>query len=148
MVGGQRRDAAPVVDTGAQQQCGLGEVDEVGRRLHAHPRAHHDAGHRDRGEVLLQRGVRHRPHGGVVLGTEVLDDHLLHVAVPAVRGADREDGLGAVAQRLADADEQAGGERDGVPPGVLEHAQAHLGVLVRRAVVRLQASGRLEHHPH
>jgi hypothetical protein len=55
------------------------------------------------------------------------------VAVAAVGGADREDRLGPVAQRLADADEQPGRERDGVAAGVLEHLQAHRRDLVGAA---------------
>ncbi len=40
-------------------------------------------------------------------------------------------------ERLADADQQAGGERDREPAGVLEHPQAYVGVLVGRAEVGL-----------
>ena len=68
--------------------------------------------------------------------------------------AQGEDRLGPLGQRLADADQQAGGERDRQAPGVLEHPEPDVGVLVGRAVVGLAlgleepAGGGLEHHPH
>ena len=40
------------------------------------------------------------------------------------------------ARRLADADQDAGGERHADPAGVVEHPQPDRGLLVRRAVVR------------
>ena len=58
------------------------------------------------------------------------------------------------ARRLADADEDAGGERDVAAAGVLQDTQPDAGVLVRRAEVRAALLGeqplgrRLEHHPH
>ena len=148
VVGRQRRHPAEVVDAGGEQRRGLGEVDQVGRGLHAHPRAHHQPGHGDRGEELVEVDVGGGAHGGVVLGPEVLDDHLLHVPVPPVAGPDREDGLGPLADRLADAHEKPCGEGDPVPAGVLEHPQAHGRVLVGAADVGGDLGGRLEHHPH
>ena len=62
--------------------------------------------------------------------------------------------LGALGQRLADADQQAGGERNRQSPGVVERAQPNLGILVRTAVVRkalrLEQPPRrgLQHHAH
>ena len=69
-------------------------------------------------------------HRGARLGQEVLDDHLLHVAV-AARGrramaSERVDALGA---GLADADEDAGGERDRGSPAASRVASRRSGVL-------------------
>ena len=57
-------------------------------------------------------------------------------------------------KRLADADQQPGGERDGQPAGVVQRAQPHRGILVRAAVMRqplgLEQPPRrgLQHHAH
>ena len=51
---------------------------------------------RDGLEVDVERAGGRRVHGGAGLGQEVLDDHLLHVAVPAVAGRDRLEGFDAV----------------------------------------------------
>src|SRR4051794_12111630 len=84
----RRRPPAEVVAARAQQRRRLREVDEVRRRLHAHPRPHDDASDGDRRQELVEVGVRRIPHGGVILRAEVLDDHLLHMTVPTVRRAD------------------------------------------------------------
>jgi hypothetical protein len=90
----------------------------------------------------------------VVLGPEVLHDHFLDVPELLVRTADRVHRLGAFGQRLADADQQSGGERDGQPARVVQGAQTDGGVLVRTAVVSealgLEEPTRrgLEHHAH
>ena len=62
--------------------------------------------------------------------------------------------VGPLGQRLADADQDAGGERHGRASGVFEHAQPHGRILVGRAEVRAVRIGeqpgrrRLEHHAH
>ena len=114
----------------------------------------HDPGDRDGREVLEELGIRSRPHRGAGLRAEVLDDDLLHVAVLGVEVAEGDERLGAVADALADPDEDSGRERDAGGPGVGDDLQAHGGVLVGRAVVRAarlvvdRARGRLEHHAH
>ncbi len=150
----QRRDPAPVVDARLEQGPALGQVDQVGRRLHPRLRAEHQPGDRDRGAVLVEVEVVGVPHRGVGLGAEVLHDHFLHRGVAAGGLAEREDRLGPLGQGLPDADQQSGGERDGEPAGVLQHPQPHLRVLVRRSVVRLALRlvepprRGLQHHPH
>ena len=87
-------------------------------------------------------------HRGAGLGQEVLDDHLLHVAVAAMRRGDRLERGDAVGAGLADADEDAGGERDRELAGGLERGQAPLGRLVGRAAVAVEVvAERLDHHP-
>ncbi len=62
--------------------------------------------------------------------------------------------VGALGERLADADEDSGRERDSGAPGVLQHAQPDRGVLVGAAVVRAALLGEqpgrggLQHHAH
>ena len=58
----------------------------------------HDAGGGDRGQELLVVGLGRGVHRGARLRAEVLDDHLLDVAVPAVEVADREERLGPLAR--------------------------------------------------
>ena len=148
-----RRDAAPVVDPGAEHEREL-VADEVRRGLQPHLRAEHQPGDGDRGGEVVEIGVRVVRHRGVRLRPEVLDDRLLHVPVRAGGGPDREQRLGPLDPRLPDPDEDAGGERDADPPGVGERPQPDGGLLVRAAVVRPallrpQPGGRgLQHHPH
>ena len=153
VVGGERRHAAPVVDPRIQQPRLLVGIGQVRRRLQVHPRSEDDARGRDGREELLVARLGRRVHRGPGLGPEVLDDHLLHVAVPAVQVADLEEALGALAEGLPDPDEDARRERDREPPRVLDRAEAHGGELVRRPEVRPAALGQarargLEHHAH
>jgi len=89
VIGGERRHAAPVVDARVQQpelHPGLGEVRGS---LQVHPGAEHDPRYRDRRQELLVAGLGAIAHRGARLGAEVLNDHLLHVAVAAVELPDR-----------------------------------------------------------
>ena len=111
VVGGQRRDAAPVVDARARACSAYSASTRFGgacTRIAGPSTSRVD---RDRGGQLVQVGVRHAAHRGVRLGAEVLDDDLLDAAVLAGDPADREDRLGPLLDGLADADEDAGGER-------------------------------------
>ena len=153
VVRGQRGDAAPVVDAGPQDQLVL-RADQVGRRLDAGLGPEDEPGHGDRGGQVVEFGVGDVAHLGVRLGPEVLHDDFLDAAVLAGDLADGEDRLGALGPGLADADQDAGGERDVAAAGVLQDAQAHGRVLVRAAEVRgallreQAARGRLQHHAH
>ena len=84
-----RRDAAPVVDAGVEEVAEPVGVGEVRRRLHVHVGGQHQPGQRDRPDVVLGWAGRLVAHGRARLRQEVLDDHLLHVAVPAVARGDR-----------------------------------------------------------
>jgi hypothetical protein len=76
------------------------------------------------------------------------------VAVLAGHPPDREQRLGALEQRLADADQDAGGEGDADAAGVGEDPQAHRGFLVGGAVVAPAGlgpealGGGFQHHAH
>ena len=81
-----RRDAAPVVDAGVEQRR------EVLASGSAAPGGATSGGSRSRAAAIVQRcsverRLRRVRHLRARLGAEVLDDHLLHVAVPRVRGA-------------------------------------------------------------
>src|SRR6266511_3386143 len=149
VVGGDRAHPAPVVDAGLQQHPEV--LGEVGRRLQVHGRVQDDPRRRDRPQVLLQRGRRHRRHRRARLGTEVLDDDLLDVAVPAVGGPDGGQRLQPLGAGLADAHQDPGGERDRQLPGGLqggEPAGRQLGLAagVRAAWLVQPLRQRLEHH--
>ena len=138
VVGRDGRHAAPVVDAGAdqlRQAVGL----QVGRRLDVHGRPQHEARHRDGPGVVLQRRLRGAAHARAGLGAEVLDDHLLDVPVALVHVADRQQRLDALGARLADADQDAGGERHACASGGLQGGEPHGRHLVGRAEVRAAA---------
>ncbi len=148
VVGGDRRDAAPVVDAGVEQHAEV--VGQVGRRLEVDVRRQDQPGQRrwPRGSSSGGHGGA-CVHGGARLGQEVLDDHLLHVAVARVRGGDRLQRREPVGAVLADADEDPGGERDRrARPAASSVASRRSGVLsgAPRWAAR-SASERLDHHP-
>ena len=87
-------------------------------------------------------------HGGARLRQEVLDDHLLHVAVATMRGGDDLERLDAVVSVLPDPDEDPRGERDGQLPCPLEGVEATLRCLVGRTAVAVEIGAQgLDHHP-
>ena len=107
---GQRRDAAPVVDAGGEQQAVIVGA-QVGRRLDVHVAAHQPRDGDGAGD-LEALGLRARGHRRRRLGAEVLDDDLLDVPVGAVQVANRGQAGDDLGARLADAEQDAGGERD------------------------------------
>ena len=152
MVDGHGRDPAPVVDARVEESRIVG-IGEVGRSLDVHPGAEHDprCGHR-RQELILGRLAR-IPHRRPRLGPKVLDDDLLDVAVSEMKLPDGEQRLGSLAKRLADADEDARGEGDRMPSGVLDGSKPDRRDLVRGAEMRTPFLGQprrggLEHDPH
>ena len=153
VVGRERRDPAPVVDPGGQDEL-VGVPDQVGRGLDPRRRAEQQPGHRDRRGQVVELGIGHGAHLRVRFGPEVLNDNFLDAAVLLRDPPDGEDRVRPLGQRLADADQDAGGERDRRPARVLQHPQPHRRVLVRAAVVRpapvgeQPGRGGLQHHPH
>ena len=154
VVGRQRAHATPVVDTGGEERREVVAVREIGRCLHAHGRAEDHASGRDRREIVVAIEVGYVAHRGVVFGPEVLDDHLLHVPMAAVCRTDREERIDALGGGLADADEDAGGERDREATGILQDPEPNGGFLVGAAEMRRSGLGPqalgcgLEHHAH
>ena len=152
VIGRDGGDAAPVVDAGIDERDQLVEIGQVGRRLQMHRRAEQHARGCDGPEELVGRARVALGHRRARLGQEVLDDHLLHMSVSRVRVADRHQGLDALGAGLADADEDAGGERHLGTARGLERGEPALGRLVGRAGVRpaglAEPCGqRLDHHP-
>ena len=82
------RDAAPVVDACPHGQFQLVAAAKVRRRLDRHLRSERQAGDRDRPEVFAQRWFRCIGHRRTGLGTEVLNDDFLDVAMAPMDGPD------------------------------------------------------------
>ena len=146
----QRRNAAPVVDPGGEQHREV--VAQVRWCLQVDFAGEDQPGGRDRPQELVRRARLGAVHRGAGLGQEILHDHLLHMTVLEVRVRDRDERLDALGARLADADEDAGGERHARPSGRMQRGEASSRGLVGRAVMRatglVQAVGeRLDHHP-
>ncbi len=131
MVGRQGRHPAPVVDPGIEQAELHPFVREVRRRLHVHAGPEQDPGGGHHGQELLLVRLRGPVHGRPRFGPEVLDDDLLHMPVPAMEVPDREQRLSALSKSLPDTHQDAGGERDGQPAGVLDGPHPHGGDFVR-----------------
>ena len=112
----------------------------------------HQPGGGDGPEELVPVARGRAPHRRTRLGQEVLDDHLLHVAVALVGGGDGEERLEPLGPGLADADQDPGGERHPGPARGLERGQPSCRGLVGRAGVRAarftETGGEgLDHHP-
>src|SRR5215467_12510457 len=108
VIEGQRRDASPVVEA-RRQQARIDVRREVRRRLDVHVGAENEPRHREGPQKVVERGLGRVAHGNARLGPEVLDDDLLDVAMLFVKVTDGDERVYALAPRLADADEQAGG---------------------------------------
>ena len=154
MVGSERADPTEIVDTCGEEAPDVIGLDQVGRGLHAGGRAEHHPRHGDRREQLFGVEVVRAAHRGVVLRPEALDQHLLDVAVLLGHPAQGKERVDPVGERLPDTHQDPGGERDGAAPGVLDHAEADVRVLVGAAVmgaaglVEERPGGGLQHHPH
>ena len=102
--------------------------------------------------MVGKAGFRRIRHAGAGLGPEILDDDLLDVAVMVIEVAQREQRLDALAPGLADADQDAGGERHRRLAGRGDRGEPHRRVLVGRAEMRPAATaqplgGTFEHDP-
>ena len=103
--------------------------------------------------MVVDRRLRRVDHPRARLGAEVLDDHLLHVAITLVRLTDREQRVDPLRTRLADPDQDPRREGDALGAGCVECCKTRGGKLVGRAEVRTAAlreplGRRLEHDPH
>src|SRR5439155_14943990 len=129
----ERRDPAPVVDTGIEESEPLLRIREVRRRLDADVWPEDEPCDRNRGEELLFLWFGREPHGRACLRAEVLDDDLLHVAVPPMEVADREEALAALTRRFPDPDQDPGSERDREPACIFDRPQTDGRDLVGRS---------------
>src|SRR5438046_7946619 len=130
----QRRDPAPVVETGGEQSR-IDTRREVRRRLDVDVGAEHEPRHGQRAQHVVERRLGLPAHGNTRLGPEVLDDDFLHVAVALVEVANRAQRVHALARHLPDADEDPGGEGNLELAGQLDRAQPTGRHLVGRVVV-------------
>ena len=115
MVDRHGRDAAPVVDPRVQQPRKV-LVAQVRRRLDVQsgPSSTRAAAAVHRSSSSDGSGCAGHPRPR--LRAEVLDDHLLHVPVALAELADREQRFDPLRSRLADPDQDPGGERHGASP--------------------------------
>ena len=145
MIGRDRRHTAPVVDPRGQQLAEVGG--QVRRRLNMHLRRQDHPGQGDGVEVVGPRARRPVLHARLRLGQEVLDDHLLDMAPPAVPLGDGLQGLDAVGPALADSHQDAGGVGNPELAGGLQGGQTALRSLVGGSPVGVEAGvERLDHH--
>ncbi len=97
-------------------------------------------------------GLRRRGHARLGLGAEILDDDFLDVAVALVQIAQRQQRLDALGPGLADADQDARGERHRRLAGRGDAVEPPARHFVRRAEMRPAApaqplAGALQHDP-
>jgi hypothetical protein len=95
-------------------------------------------------------GLGGRRHAGLRLGPEILDDDFLDMAMALVQVAQREQCLDALGAGLADADQDAGGERHRGFTGRFDAGETARRQLVGRAEMRAAAlpqslGGALQH---
>src|SRR6516225_77688 len=89
--------------------------------------------------MLIEAGGRGIRHTCSRLRPEVLDDDLLDMPVGVVEPAQRQERIDALLPRLSDANEDAGGERDGRFACRADAREPHTRMLVGRAVMRSAA---------
>ena len=135
VIGGDRRDPAPVVDAGCRQPRKTLEA-QIRRHLDVHCRAQHEPRGRGRPQHVVERGLGGAGHAGPGLGAEILDDDFLQMAVAGMQVAQHEQREDAFAPGLADADQDAAGERHTLAAGRFDHRNADRRVLVGGAEMR------------
>jgi hypothetical protein len=145
VIGGDRRDPAEVIDAGIQENPRI--IDEVGWCLQVDVGRQDAPGQLDRIDENVDRARWMVAHHGAGLRNEVLDDHLLHVAISGMRGGNRLQGRDTVITGFADPDEDARGEGDRELAGRVQRREAPLRILVWSASVGGQVGvERLDHH--
>eukprot|EP00964_Phaeocystis_antarctica_P046196 scaffold26660_cov60-Phaeocystis_antarctica.AAC.1 len=123
-----RRDAAPVLHAAREQPAqrrGVGR--QVGRALHRHGAVEDEPRGAAGPQQLRLRQIRRCGEARALLRAKRLHDDLLHVAEARVQlpdGQERGDDLGA---RLADAEQDSGGEGHPQPASALDRLQPQLG---------------------
>jgi hypothetical protein len=134
VVPGDRRNTAPVVDAGPQQQPKPIRR-KVGRRLNVGLGAQQQASDRDGPGQVIQARFGRRRHRGARLTPEILDDEFLQVAVCVVLIAQGQQRLDTLAPSLANADQDARGKWNCRLAGGLDGRQTQFRRLVRRAMM-------------
>ena len=135
IVGRDRRDAATVIDAGANERGEFAGA-QVGRRLDVHLRFEKETRDSDRPQMIVERGRLGAGHARARLRPKVLNDDFLDMAVRVVEIAQREQRLDPLGAGLADADQDARGEGNSLLAGAPDRVESRLGMLVRRTVMR------------
>ncbi len=148
----ERRDPAPVVNSGVQKKFDLIRR-QIRRRLHVHRRSQHQPRGRNCAYHVVGVGLGRVGHRDFRLGAKILDDDFLDVAVTLVRVANCSDTLRALDDRFADTEQDAGRERDLQRAGVVYHLNTQRGIFVRRRLMNATARAKprrdtLEHQAH
>ena len=106
IIGRDRRDATPVVDSSADERGEFAGA-QVGWRLDVHLRLEKETRYSDRPEMIVERRRLDARHPRARLRPKVLDDDFLDMAVGVVEIAQREQRLDPLSAGLADADQDA-----------------------------------------
>jgi len=125
-----RGNAAPVVDPSLDQNA-VFAGGQVWRGLDVHLGAKQNAGDGDGPQKFVEVGLGGLGHPRARLGAEVLDDDFLDVAVLPMQVAQRQDRLDPLFPRLANTDQDAGGERNLLFAGKPDGFQPPGWILVR-----------------
>ena len=128
------RNPAPIIDP-SRDEPRIDARRKVGRRLEIHGRTQDQARRGDGPKEVVEIGLGGARALRAGLGAEVLDDDLLDMPVTAMQVSDGEERLETLGARLADADQNAGGERDAEFSREPQRLEARLGPLVGRAVM-------------
>ena len=140
VVGGNGRDAAPVVDPGFDvpqiwRHAVRPRIRQVRWRLDRYVRRQQQPGEGDGGEHVVFGGFRPVSHTGARLCPKVLDDALLNVSVTLVQVPDLEYGVHPLLDLFPDSNEYSRRERHRLPSGCLKGLQPSLRHFVRRSPV-------------
>src|SRR5438876_10761383 len=127
---GDRRNAAPIVDACFEQERKIA-VAQVRRGLDVHVRPKNKAGDSNRAQHVFEGWLRVSGHGNFRLGTKILDDHFLDVAVFFVERSNGQKGVDALVHGFAYTDQDAGRERDTEFAGFFDSAKTKRGHFVR-----------------
>ena len=130
-----RGNAAPVIDTCADKLAKLSRL-QIWRSLHHHLGWQDQPCGGDRPQVFIEAKIGRIGHQRIRLGAEILDDHFLDMAIAGVQVANGQQGFHPLQPGFSDTDQQPGGERHFRFARIANGAQADLGILVRRSIVR------------
>src|SRR5215469_15014519 len=110
VVGGKRRDTAPVVNAGFQQALVV-TLGQIGRCLNVHV-AEQKTGHRNGAEMILCVRFGRLSHRNIRLGAKVLEDDFLDVSVLLMQALNSEQCIHPLLVSFADANQNPRGERN------------------------------------
>ncbi len=129
----QRRDSTPIVYAGIQQFLII-RIRKIGRRLNVHvrhkqPRDTYCAQH------VTAAWLRPTAHGNFGLDSKILNDDFLNVPIALVQIANRQQRVHSIFHRLANPNQNAGGERHSLLSRFFDRSQAFRGNFIGSVVV-------------